>query len=468
MVAWQVSTRLLGLATTLLLARLLVPADFGVVAIAMSFSQGLEALAFIGVEDALVRARDPDRALYDTGFTINLIRSLALALLLAATSVPMAQVFGEPRLTPLLLALAAGTAFAGLDNVGTTEFRREFRFAMAFRQLIVPRLLSIVVTLALALALRSYWALVAGTLSMRVLGVLAGYVLHPYRPRLSLARWRDLVFYSLWSFAQTLAAVLRERTHMLLIGQLLGPRPAGLYSLGEDIALMPANQLLHPLSHAAFSGFAASGEVAETYRRLAATAALLTLPMGFGLSLTAGALVSLGFGPGWAQAVPVMQVLGVVAAFMGFAYMGTTLYFAHALMAQSFRVTLLSAAVRIGVLLWALPVLGLVGAAWAMAAAELLETVAYVEMVARRFGLRRRALLADVWRSLVATAMMALALWSAGLGWVDFPAWRLVEAVPLGVGVYVSVLLGLWWAAGRPAGAERDCLKLAGKLLGRG
>lgn len=468
MVAWHISARLLGLVTTLLLARLLTPSDFGVVAIAMSFAQGLEALAFIGVEDALVRAKAPDRALYDTGFTLNLLRGLLLAVLLAAASLPMAGVFGDPRLPPLLLALAGGVAFSGLDNVGTTEFRRDFRFSMAFRQLIVPRLLSLGLTLGLALWLRSYWALVAGTVSMRVLAVAAGYVLHPYRPSLSLARWRDLIGYSLWSFAQTAAAVVRERTHMLLIGHMLGPRPAGLYSLGEELALMPANQLLQPVSHAAFSGFAASDDAAGTYRRLAATAALLTLPMGFGISLTANALVALAFGPGWAAAVPVMRVLGVVAAGMGFAYMGATLYFAHALMGQSFRVTVAGAVVRIGALVWALPALGLVGAAWAMAAAELVETVAYVELVARRFGMRRRDLLADVWRSVAATGVMAAVLWGVGLGWTAYPAWRLAEAVPLGAAVYGAVLLGLWWASGRPAGAERDCLKLAAKLLGNG
>jgi PST family polysaccharide transporter len=140
-------------------------------------------------------------------------------------------------------------------------------------------------------------------------------------------------------------------------------------------------------------------------------------------------------------------------------------------MAASFRVTCVSAAARLALLLGLLGPLGLVGAAMAMAASEVVETVMYLALMARQYGLRWQALLGDVWRCFAATAAMALALWAAGLGWA--PAGHgsaaalatLLRAVPLGAAVYLAVLLGLWLAMRRPAGPEADCLRIASRAL---
>jgi O-antigen/teichoic acid export membrane protein len=481
LIGWQITTRMLGFLATLLLARLLTPADFGVVAIATGFVGAIEALAFLGVEEALVRERAPSRALYDTGFTLNVLRNAAIALLVAAAAAPVAGFFAEPRLAPVLLVLAAGIAVGGFDNVGMVDYRRSFAFSVALRQSILPRLISVALTIALALWLRSYWALIVGAVSLRLMQVAAGYVIHPYRPRFSLAAWRRLIGYSLWAFAQTVAVVLRDRSHALVIGRMLGAPAAGVYSVGSDIALMPINELLAPLSRVAFSSFASldearpaheAGSPAATWRRLVGVTALVTLPMGFGLSLIAADLVALAFGPHWAAAVPVMRVLGVVGALMVFTYLASTLYFAHARMAASFRVTCVSAAARLALLLGLLGPLGLVGAALAMAASEVVETAMYLALMARHYGLRWQALLGDVWRCFAATAAMAMALWGVGLGWAPLDGGSasavagLTRAVPLGIAVYLVVLLGLWLAMRRPPGPEADGLRLACWALG--
>ena len=81
-VAWRMLTRVLGLISTLILVRLLAPADFGLVALATSFALALDACLSIGVEDQLVRSNNPRPALYHTAFTLNLFRCLAVAALI--------------------------------------------------------------------------------------------------------------------------------------------------------------------------------------------------------------------------------------------------------------------------------------------------------------------------------------------------------------------------------------------------
>ncbi len=474
-VGWRLSSRLLGFVSTLLLARILTPSDFGVVAIAMSFVQAIETLSFLGVEEALVREKAPSRAMYDTGFTLNVIRNVTMALLLCAGAIPSAQFFAEPRLANVLFALAAGVAAIGFVNIGTVEYRRDFAFVMEFRMQILPRLISVALMLVVAFGLRSYWALVVGVVSMRVTAVMASYMMHPYRPRLSLRVWRSLLGYSLWTWAQTTAVVVRDRSNMFIIGRLLGPQFVGIYSVGADIALMPSTELVAPLARVAFSGFAANrngeGDAAHTYLRVVASMALLTMPMGFGLSLTADAVVRLAFGPGWEAAIPVMRVLGVTGAVMVCAYLGSTLFFAHSQMSTCFKVTCAAALARMALLVVLIPIYGLTGAALATAASLAVETLCYVVLIARHYGLPPSALLRETWRCFAATGAMAAVLWAAGLGWTpavgsfSVVATRLAAAVALGAVVYCAVLLGTWLASGRPAGAEADWLRVVRRAV---
>ena len=471
------ATRALGLISTLVLARLLLPADFGMVALATGFAQAIEAMSFLGVEDALVRERHPNRALYDTAFTLNLLRGLAMAGVLAALAIPAAGWFAEPRLVWLLYALAFGAAVDGLGNIGLIEFRRDFAFHREFVSMILPRLLSIVLMIAAACIWRSYWALVVGALVMRFGRVALSYRLHPYRPRLSLAAWRGLIGYSLWSWAVALAVMVRERSTMLLIGRMLGTGAAGVYSVGADLAALPTSELVEPLSRSAFSGFAAArhqGEpAAGIYLRVVAAAALLTLPAGIGTSLIADPLVRLAFGPNWVEAIPLVQVLAIAGAATVFGYIGWTLFSAHALLRTVLTVSVVAAAARILLLVFLLPRQGVLGAAVAVTASIVVEDVLYIGLTFRRFGVRAAALLASVWRGGLAAACMAVALVQAGLGWAPVVAGpgvlalELAAAIALGGAVYVGVLLLTWLASGRPHGAEADAVAGIIRLMGR-
>jgi O-antigen/teichoic acid export membrane protein len=476
-IAWRMLTRILGTVSTLMLVRFLLPADFGVVALGVNFMQAVESLGFVGVEEALIREKAPERDLYDTGFTLNVLRGLAMALVLAGAAIPAGGFFGDPRLANVLLALALGTLIEGATNIGTVDFRRDFAFHRELLLLILPRLASIALMVGMAVLWQTYWALVAGILSMRVLKVAMSYRMHPYRPRLTLRARRALLGYSLWTWAVSMAAVARERSNALLIGRMLDPMRVGVFSVGADLASLPTTELVVPLSRAAFSGFSAArhtGEsMAETYLRVVSSTALLTLPMGIGLSLVADPLVRLAFGDAWLDAVPVVRILGLSGAAAVFDYIGWTLFFAHAQLSTVFRVTCLSAVVRVLLLLVLLPHFGLIGAAVATLVSVSAEAVCYLGLIFHHLDLSPGALLRRIWRCLLASAVMVLALVPAGLGWVAVPAppaelaLHLLEAVLAGALAYSATLLLAWYCSGRPAGAEADALGAAKKLWRR-
>ncbi len=478
-VAWRMATRLLGLGSTLVLVRLLPPEDFGLVALAASFALTLDVCLAIGVEDQIVRARDPAPVLYDTAFTLNLLRGLLVAALLAAVAAPAASFFGDDRLFPVFLALAASAAFSGATSIGIADFRRSLRFEKEFQLQLLPRLAGIAVTLLGAWLLRSHWGLVLGILTNRLGVAVMSHVLSPYRPRLSLAAWRDLAGVSGWSWAIGIAAVLRDRADSLVIGRLLGPARLGVYAVGVEVAVLPTSEMVDPICRACMPGFAATlrgGDLAalrEAWLRIVALMALLTLPAGLGISLVAGPVVALGFGPAWADAAPIVSILGIACTVMLFGNVSAALLNARAMLRTILSLTIAAALLRLVLLAALIPGYGLAGAGLAIGISLVAEHLVLVGCALRLLRLPARLFLAGIARPALAAMAMALALWATGLGWVPGPdsavaaARLLALAIPLGAAVFTAALLLQWRLAGAPAGAEADMVALLRGLTGR-
>ncbi len=476
-IGWRMATRLLGVISTLTLVRLLLPADFGLVALSASFAQSIEAFSVLGVEDAVVREREPTRDVYDTGFTVNALRSVATAAIILALAWPAGSFFAEPRLTNILAALAIGTLLDGFTNIGIVDFRRNFAFGKEFQLWILPRLIAIIATLVTAFMWRSYWALVVGTLVARALRVIFSYRMHPFRPRLTVRAWRRLIGYSTWSWAVSMVVLMRDRSDTILIGRMLNPTQVGIYAIGAEVAALPTTELVEPLCRAAFSGFAAGRNAdvtpGDTYLRIIATMALLTLPAGVGIAAIADPLVKLAFGTLWAGAAPLVQILAIAGTLTVFGLISSTLFSAHGLLRQVFGLSLATLILRVVLLIVFIDWRGLDGAALAVAITIATEQGLYVLLTIRQFALSPAALLRHTWRCLLATAAMAMVLLRTGLGWQTvatdsgtLPEY-LVVAVAVGAATYTAVLLAAWLAAGRPPGAETDFLALARRLVGR-
>lgn len=473
-VGWRMATRAIGLCSTLVLARLLVPADFGLVALATGFASSLDYLSAMGVDDALIRIKAPRRALYDTAFTINMLRGAATACLLLAAARPVAAFFDEPRMTAVLVALAAGAAVVGCHNIGTIDFRRDIAFHKEFRLFVVPRLASAATTVVCALLFRSYWALVAGILMGRVLLTAYSYVLHPFRPRPTLSAWGELSSFSVWTWVLSIVSLVRDRTDGFFVGRVLDIRSVGLLSVATEIASLPTTEFVNPLATATFAGFSAARHagagMGETYLRVVGVVAALTVPAGVGISLLADPAVRLALGPNWLDAIPVAEIAGALGATTVFGLISASLFSAHAYFRAQFGVSVVSMLVRLGLLWLLVPRYGVIGAALAGGIGMSAEYGAYLVLTCRRFGITAGRFLGAVWRTALASAVMAAALSAAGLGWTPHPGGALDQVARLalgglsGAGVYAATLTALWAFAGRPRGPETDLAAFAARL----
>jgi lipopolysaccharide exporter len=470
LVAWRSVTRLLGLVSTLVLARLLTPADFGMLAMATTFATAVETLSQLGLQDALVRHKRGE-ALMDTAFTLQVARAAVTGALICALAPAAARWFDEPRLVPVLLALGGSMLVAGIENIGIVEFRREMRFDRQFLLLTIPRLMQVAVTIPLALWLRSYWALLAGILVMRMARTVMSYIVHPYRPRFRLAGWRELAGFSFWTWATCVAALVWDRCDSFILGPALGPASLGVYFLALEVATLPTTELIYPAADALFAGLASAQRQGGSSIRFAPTIAvalvMTVLPLVITMSCASGYIVAALLGPEWAEAQRLTAILAWLAACSPFTFVISATLVANGMVRQNFFANVIPSAGKLVALMATISLtrrLDIIAAVILGCVAA--ESAVFVLLLrsTQQVGLRMFA--GGFLRAMLAAAATVSVLYLAGMAWqyssiAVLPA--LGHAMLTGAGslaLFTAFLLAAWQMAGRPAGPEQQALML--------
>lgn len=471
-VVWTMLTRFgiksIGLISTLILARLLVPQDFGLVAMATALMAALELTTAFSFDVALIHNRNAEVRHYNTVWTLNILFATFIAVTLLVLAGAMADFYSEPRLEAVIYAVAAGAFVRGFENIGVVDFRKELKFHKEFRLRMAQKLISFAVAIPLAFALRTYWALIAGMLASNVALVVLSYLMHPFRPRLSLAARKELFGFSKWLFANNLIYFLRHRGIDFVIGRFGGTRPLGLFKVAFEISTLPTAELVAPINRAVFPGYAKMSHdrqlLADSYIEVLAFIALAALPAGFGIAVTAELLVPTLLGPNWIDATPLVAVLAMYGATFALLTNSTSVFYA---LGRPHIVTWTGLA-EIGTLLPALVAgtyfYGSLGAAWVYLGHLLIFNVPLsFTVVLRVLRVPLGRLMAVLWRPVTATAGMYLVVretsggYSALLG-AEHPLSVLLLAVATGGVSYTVLILLLWLLSGRPEGPERILL----------
>ena len=470
-IAWRLATRNIGLLSTLVLVRLLQPSDFGLVALATGFISSVDALSAIGVQDALVRTPKLSRALYDTGFGLSVLRGLLTASLIATIAWPVAHFFNDPRLTVVMLALSAGTLISAFENIGIVDFRRELAFRKEFDMQLWSRVIGTIATITVAAIWRTYWALVAGILVYRVVRLAQSYLMSAYRPQFSVSAWRQIIGFSLWTWAQTMLYQARDRTDGIVIGRLLGTGQVGEFSVGMELGSLPTTELVEPLGRALFSSFASlhnsAADLGGLFLGAVGLGLMVILPAGVGISMVADPMVRLSLGEHWLAAVPVVEIMAIGGIAGIFTQTCSNLLNAVGRPHVNFYVGAISTVVKLGALLLLIPFFGLAGAAGAVLLSCYGDLVMLLWMTLPRIQVSLWQLVEISVRPMIATVVMVIVLRLLGMAWtqsvgtsVGDYAWDAAVRSASGAGCYSLVLLAAWLASGRPDGAEQHVLRV--------
>jgi O-antigen/teichoic acid export membrane protein len=470
---WMILARFgdrgIGLVSTIILVRLLAPADFGLVAMAMSLIAICELLGQVGLDIALIQNPAATRRHYDTAWTFSVILAAMTALVLLFVAIPATQFYGEPRLFPVLLSLAAASLISGFENVGVVAFRKQLQFDKEFQFVLGKKLAGFAVTVPLAIVLRNYWALVAGIVVGRIASVCLSYYVQDYRPRWSLEARHELFHFSKWLVINNFVTVINSRAADFILGKLAGAHALGVFNVSYEVSNLPTSELIAPINRAVYPGYVhKSGkghDLRQSYLDVIGLIAAFGVPAGAGIAATCSWIVPLLLGPKWADAIPLVAILafyGILAA------MKTNAHYIYLAVGKPYIATYLGI-VQIILLLFWLTFLSMKYGAMGAAAAYLLSQAIFTPIsfavLFNVLGLSLRNLVSVMWRPVVsATVMFTLVRLISSL----FPTESEADVTILigffivaacGSVTYVACLYILWLASARPIGAESRVLR---------
>jgi O-antigen/teichoic acid export membrane protein len=470
MIAMRWAIRTIGLLSTIILARLLVPEDFGIVAMSMIVVGLLEVFGETGFDAALIQNRKATSRHYDTAWTFKILQGTLLCGLLVLIAPIAADYFNEPRVTPVIRILALHALIGGFQNIGIVNFRRDLNFSKEFRFQVYLRLLTFAVTVSLAVILRTYWALVVGIVTGAVLGVTLSYVMEPYRPRLSFKAASELWSFSMWILLHNLGRFAVHRTDALIVGRVSAAAMMGNYHMAFELSTMPIRAIVLPMGRALFPAYSKISHqpelLARSYRAVLGPVAMACIPMGFGLAALADEVVAVILGAKWMATAPLIQWLAIFGAVRGTSQGVVAALTALGRVKTVAFLTWLELVVLVPALVAAGVYAGVTEIAMTRAAVAVLFTPVAFFALTRVLPVSPGEITSVLWRPLVAAAVMVVAIRSAPFDVIGLPVAELVLAVMMGAVVFTTASFMLWWATGRPEGPEHMVIRYFGRVLG--
>lgn len=470
----RLSVRLIGLVSTVILARLLVPEDFGLVAVAMTVVAIFEVSGAFGFDMALISNQNATRATYNAAWSMNVIRGLFISSMLLALSTPAAIYFDDPRLEGIFQALALAQFMFGLENIGIVDFRKNLEFQKEFRFSLFAKLSAFTATMIAAYILRDYWALIIGIVTMNLSRLALSYLMSPFRPRWQLSEWKGIMSFSKWLLVNNVFIFLNQRSIPFILTKMHGARLTGLFTVAEEIANLITTELVWPIQRAVFPGYAKISDdqarMRYGYLSVVSLVVVLVLPIGVGVAVCSEQLVKLFLGPKWLEIIPVIAVLAIAGAVNLFSANCGAVFMA---VKQPRLITVVAASltvVRLPALIYGIYYWELMGAAYAMLVTSAFAVSLNWFFVCRTIQLGVKDILRNVWRPALAVGTMWFALqtlqqqFTPNLDIVD-NILQLALLVLCGGAVYIVVLLLLWLTGNRPDGAEALVLGYAHKKL---
>ncbi len=218
--------------SAIVLSRILEPRDFGLFAFAMAIVTFLQGITQTGFDSALIQRQEYPEKYLNTAWTFELLRSLALFLLIFATAPLIGSFLDDERVVPVLRAVSFSLVFWGLRNNAVIFFRKNFDFRKQFILDVLPILGNMVVALMLAFLWKNVWALIIGIIVQFITMCLISYLLHPYRPKFefNVHKAKSLFNFGKWILSTAIIVMIREQGLNIFVGKYLGMDMLGFFN----------------------------------------------------------------------------------------------------------------------------------------------------------------------------------------------------------------------------------------------
>jgi O-antigen/teichoic acid export membrane protein len=350
-----------SLGATMILGRLLAPADYGLIGMVAVVTGFVSMFKDLGLSAATVQREEITSVQVSTLFWVNVALSIGVGLVTLALAPVVAWFYGAPQLTAVTAVYALGFLFGGLTVQHEALLHRQMRFVSQAACEIVALLVTITVTVTLAWRGAGYWALVAGHITMSFVYMIGIWTVCRWRPkrpaRVSTVR-------SLLRFGGNLTGFgvvnfFARNLDNMVIGRVWGSQQLGLYAKAYQLLTLPIDQINSPITTVAVPALSRLNHSPEHYRRaylrIIEKIAVLTMP-GIALLIgTADWVVLVVLGPQWTQAGRIFAALGVAALIQPIANTTGWLFISQARTHDMFRYGLVASTIIVAAIIAGLP-----------------------------------------------------------------------------------------------------------------
>jgi len=302
------------------LARLLAPADFGTLGIALLTLGVLETFSQTGFQQALIQKSDDIKDDLNSAWTVLILRGAGLFALLYFLAPFVADFFNSPQATAVIQVMGATLLLQGITNIGVIHFQKDLEFNRQFLFRFSGTVVDVIVSITLVLLFRNVWALVFGLVARDATRFIVSYIIHPYRPGLSfdVRRAGSLFRFGKWILGSSILLFLLTQGDDILVGKLLGVAALGFYQLAYRISNSPATEITHVVSLVAFPLYSKlqsdAARLRGAYLKVLKLISFLAFPVSGLILVLAPDFTGVFLGAKWMPMVPALQLLCIFGA----------------------------------------------------------------------------------------------------------------------------------------------------------
>jgi O-antigen/teichoic acid export membrane protein len=446
--ASQVGRQATQLFTVVILTRLLSPADFGLVSMALVVTGFVTIFKDMGTSAAVIQRKNLSEEFLCSIYWVNVSFGFLVMVILLVISPWVASFYHEPRVTLLLKVLSCTFLISGLSILHQAILERNLEFNKLAKLEIGSMAFGSVVGIGSAALGYGVWSLVYQVLAWTVMTTLLLWIACRWRPKLTF-HWVEIKQVSNYSLNLTGFSIFNyweRNADYLLIGRFLGAQELGYYTLAYRLMLYPLQSVSWVVSRVMFPAFSKvqsdNVRFSRAYLRVASLIALVTFPVIFGLIATIEPFILTFLGSQWAPVVILLLILGPVGLIQSIVTTTGVIYQAKGRTDWMLRWGVVSGLLLIGSFVIGLH-WGIVGVAAAYAVATAILVYPEFAIPFRLIDLRVRNLAAVLWKPFLSSLVMLLGLLGlkAALPAYVSGGWSLGILVPAGIGVY---LLATW------------------------
>ena len=446
--ATQAVAQVIQFGVSIVIARLLNPADFGLMAMIVVMTGFAASIADLGLGTSIVQKQDITDQQLQTVFWLVGGLGAALCAMFALAAPLVAQFYREPQLRSVTVAVASTFVVVSLAVVPNALLQRDLNFRARFQIEASAIGISGIAAMALAFAGAGVWSLVAQVIALAVTRTGITYMCSSWRPRIDFdgGSIKELVAFGRSIVGFNVVGYWAQNFDKLIVGRVLGGEALGVYRLADKLMRMPLDNVTHMTTSVMFPAMSALGDeiaaLKRVYLRGNRMIALVTFPLMLGLGVLAEPAILGVYGEKWRGAIAMVEVLCLAGLAQSVYNTAAWIFLSRKRPDILFRLGIISAVVRISGVL--------IGMHWGLLGIAIAYTVGgYIGVMFPTWIAAGRLVdlhLGELLRNVAAPFCCALAM-AVALGIADrcllsthAPWLRLVVLVPFGVAVYGTLI----------------------------